>query len=152
MGGWWWWLGTVVIGRRGGREMWWLGSVVVGDRGLERRAVRRGGCKTQKLRFSLACSVEALFTRSECHHELAPMRAHSYVMDGGELQVERAIGKTKQQLDRVWVAPSDSPRADEVLVLIDLPIDEAGTIPPKRVRPHHHHNDHEHQHQHAGSP
>ena len=47
-------------------------------------------------------------------------------MDGGELQVERAIGKTKQQLDRVWVAPSDSPRADEVLVLIDLPIDEAG--------------------------
>ena len=47
-------------------------------------------------------------------------------MDGGELQVERASGKTKQQLDRVWVAPSDSPRADEVLVLIDLPIDEAG--------------------------
>ena len=47
-------------------------------------------------------------------------------MDGGELQVERAIGKTKQQLDRVWVAPSDSPRADEVLVLIDLPTDEAG--------------------------
>ena len=46
---------------------------------MERRAVRRGGCKTQKLRFSLACSVEALFTRSECHHELAPMRAHSYV-------------------------------------------------------------------------
>ena len=111
MGGWWWWLGTVVIGRRGGREMWWLGSVVVGDRGLERRAVRRGGCKTQKLRFSLACSVEALFTRSECHHELAPMRAHSYVMDGGELQVERATGKTQQQLDRVWVVPSDSPRA-----------------------------------------
>ena len=68
------------------------------DRGLERRAVRRGGCKTQKLRFSLACSVEALFTRSECHHELAPMRAHSYVMDGGELQLERATGKTKQQL------------------------------------------------------
>ena len=32
-------------------------------------------------------------------------------MDGGELQVERASGKTKQQLDRVWVAPSDSPRA-----------------------------------------
>ena len=39
------------------------------------------------------------------------MRAHSYVMDGGELQLERATGKTKQQLDRVWVAPSDSPRA-----------------------------------------
>ena len=30
-------------------------------------------------------------------------------MEGGELQVERASGKTKQQLDRVW--PSDSPRA-----------------------------------------
>ena len=32
-------------------------------------------------------------------------------MDGGELQLERATGKTKQRLDRVWVAPSDSPRA-----------------------------------------
>ena len=93
-----WWLGNVEVGKCDGREVWWLGSVVVGDRGLERRAVRRGGCKTQKLRFSLACSVEALFTRSECHHELAPMRAHSYVMDGGELQLERATGKTKQQL------------------------------------------------------
>ena len=126
------------VGSGGGLEVWWFEKVVIGkwreggggreeeDRGLERRAVRRGGCKTQKLRFSLACSVEALFTRSECHHELAPMRAHSYVMDGGELQVERATGKTQQQLDRVWVVPSDSPRADEVLVLIDLPIDEAG--------------------------
>ena len=99
------WVGSV-----GGWEVWWFEKVVIGkwreggggreeeDRGLERRAVRRGGCKTQKLRFSLACSVEALFTRSECHHELAPMRAHSYVMDGGELQLERATGKTKQQL------------------------------------------------------
>ena len=80
------------VGSGGGLEVWWFEKVVIGkwreggggreeeeDRGLERRAVRRGGCKTQKLRFSLACSVEALFTRSECHHELAPMRAHSYV-------------------------------------------------------------------------
>ena len=55
------------VGSGGGLEVWWFEKVVIGkwreggggreeeeDRGLERRAVRRGGCKMQKLRFSLA--------------------------------------------------------------------------------------------------